>query len=60
MGVLGDSWCFCKGVGKSKRMKAAIFSNKASAMVRVGELKKTESFLVLFYKNSFQFQEGVA
>lgn len=35
MGVLGDSWCFCKGVGKSERMKAAVFSNKASAMVRI-------------------------
>lgn len=35
MGVLGESWCFCKGVGKSERMKATVFSNKSSAMVRV-------------------------
>jgi hypothetical protein len=35
MGVLTESWCFCKGVGKSERMKAAIFTNKASAMARI-------------------------
>ncbi|KAG7014524.1 hypothetical protein SDJN02_24702, partial [Cucurbita argyrosperma subsp. argyrosperma] len=35
MGVLGDSLCFCKGVGKSERIKAAIFSGKAPAMARI-------------------------
>ncbi|KAJ4828846.1 hypothetical protein Tsubulata_010507 [Turnera subulata] len=35
MGVLRESWCFCKGVGKSERMKAAIFSGKAAAIARI-------------------------
>ncbi|XP_050207122.1 uncharacterized protein LOC126656570 [Mercurialis annua] len=35
MGVLIESWCFCKGVGKSEKMKAAIFSGKGSAMAIV-------------------------
>ncbi|XP_031285560.1 uncharacterized protein LOC116144242 [Pistacia vera] len=35
MGVLTESWCFCKGVSKTERMKAAIFSGKGSAMVRI-------------------------
>ncbi|KZV32199.1 hypothetical protein F511_29774 [Dorcoceras hygrometricum] len=35
MRVLGESWCFCSGGGKSERMKAAIFSGKAMAMARV-------------------------
>ncbi|EPS68685.1 hypothetical protein M569_06084, partial [Genlisea aurea] len=35
MRVLGDSWCFCNGAGKSERMKAAIFSGKSPAMARV-------------------------
>ncbi|XP_075519775.1 uncharacterized protein LOC142553428 [Primulina tabacum] len=35
MRVLGDSWCFCSGGGKSERMKAAIFSGKAMAMARI-------------------------
>lgn len=35
MGVLTESWCFCKGVGKSERMKAAIFSGKGPAMVSI-------------------------
>ncbi|KAB1214489.1 hypothetical protein CJ030_MR5G010379 [Morella rubra] len=35
MGVISESWCFCKGVGKSERMKAAIFSSKASAMAGI-------------------------
>lgn len=34
MGGLRESWCFCKGVSKSERMKAAIFSGKAPAMAR--------------------------
>uniref|UniRef100_A0A7N0UH89 Uncharacterized protein n=1 Tax=Kalanchoe fedtschenkoi TaxID=63787 RepID=A0A7N0UH89_KALFE len=33
MGV--ESWCFCKGVGKSEKMKAAIFSGKGPAMAHV-------------------------
>ena len=37
MGVLVESWCFCKGVGKSERMKATIFTNKASAMARISD-----------------------
>ncbi|KAM1107005.1 hypothetical protein ACFX2B_003776 [Malus domestica] len=32
MGGLRESWCFCKGVSKSEKMKAAIFSGKAPAM----------------------------
>ncbi|CAL1412100.1 unnamed protein product [Linum trigynum] len=35
MGVLTEKWCFCKGVGKSERMQAAIFSGKGSAMARI-------------------------
>lgn len=35
MGVILDSWCFCKGVGKSEKMKASIFSGKAPAMARI-------------------------
>ncbi|OAY32832.1 uncharacterized protein LOC110629463 isoform X1 [Manihot esculenta] len=35
MGVLIESWCFCKGVGKSERMKAAIFSSKGPAMATI-------------------------
>uniref|UniRef100_A0A1J3HGB6 Uncharacterized protein n=1 Tax=Noccaea caerulescens TaxID=107243 RepID=A0A1J3HGB6_NOCCA len=35
MGVILDSWCFCKGVGKSEKMKGSIFSGKAPAMARI-------------------------
>lgn len=35
MRVLGESWCFCNGGGKSERMKGAIFSGKAPAMARI-------------------------
>ncbi|KAM1267950.1 hypothetical protein ACFX2I_000303 [Malus domestica] len=35
MGGLREFWCFCKGVSKSEKMKAAIFSSKASAMARI-------------------------
>ncbi|KAG8388831.1 hypothetical protein BUALT_Bualt02G0165900 [Buddleja alternifolia] len=35
MRVLGESWCFCNGGGKSERMKAAIFSGKAPAMAKI-------------------------
>ncbi|XP_047943922.1 uncharacterized protein LOC125190621 [Salvia hispanica] len=35
MRVLGDSWCFCNGGGKSERLKGAIFSGKAPAMARI-------------------------
>lgn len=35
MGGLRESWCFCKGVSKSERMKAAIFSGKGQAMARI-------------------------
>lgn len=35
MGVLTESWCFCKGVGKSEKMKAAIFAGKGPAMVSI-------------------------
>ncbi|KAL9436311.1 hypothetical protein AB3S75_022376 [Citrus x aurantiifolia] len=35
MGVLRESWCFCKGVSKTERMKAAIFSGKGLAMARI-------------------------
>lgn len=32
---LRESWCFCKGVSKSERMKAAIFSGKGQAMATI-------------------------
>ncbi|WOG85964.1 hypothetical protein DCAR_0105157 [Daucus carota subsp. sativus] len=35
MGVLGETWCFCNGGGKSERMKASIFSGKAPALARI-------------------------
>ncbi|XP_054794459.1 uncharacterized protein LOC129299973 [Prosopis cineraria] len=35
MGGLRESWCFCKGVSKSERMKAAIFSGKAQAIATI-------------------------
>ncbi|KAF8050940.1 hypothetical protein N665_1852s0010 [Sinapis alba] len=35
MGVIFDSWCFCKGVSKSEKMKGSIFSGKAPAMARI-------------------------
>ncbi|PIN17487.1 hypothetical protein CDL12_09851 [Handroanthus impetiginosus] len=35
MRILGESWCFCNGGGKSERMKAGIFSGKAPAMARI-------------------------
>ncbi|KAJ7961571.1 Trypsin-like cysteine/serine peptidase domain-containing protein [Quillaja saponaria] len=35
MGGLRESWCFCKGVSKSKRMKVPICSGKGQAMVRI-------------------------
>ncbi|KAJ8749215.1 hypothetical protein K2173_018689 [Erythroxylum novogranatense] len=35
MGVLGESWCFCKGVSKSEKMKATIFSGKCQALTRI-------------------------
>jgi hypothetical protein len=30
-----ESWCFCKGVSKSERMKGAIFSGKNQAMATI-------------------------
>ncbi|KAL3517826.1 hypothetical protein ACH5RR_020415 [Cinchona calisaya] len=36
MGVLRESWCFCNGGGKSERIKASIFSGKASSMAKIG------------------------
>ncbi|KAL7586443.1 hypothetical protein Lser_V15G38937 [Lactuca serriola] len=35
MRVLGESWCFCNGGGKSERTKASIFSGKGPAMARI-------------------------
>ncbi|GLT24929.1 hypothetical protein SLA2020_000910 [Shorea laevis] len=35
MGVSIESWCFCKGVSKTERMKAAIFSGKGPALARI-------------------------
>ncbi|KAE8685845.1 oleoyl-acyl carrier protein thioesterase 1 [Hibiscus syriacus] len=35
MGALRESWCFCKGVSKSERMKGTIFSSKSPAMARI-------------------------
>ncbi|XP_044501118.1 uncharacterized protein LOC123222421 [Mangifera indica] len=35
MGVLAESWCFCKGLSKTERMKGAIFSGKGPSMARI-------------------------
>ncbi|GAV70726.1 hypothetical protein CFOL_v3_14224 [Cephalotus follicularis] len=35
MGVSMESWCFCKGVSRSERMKAGIFTGKGPAMARI-------------------------
>ncbi|KVH94251.1 uncharacterized protein LOC112518563 [Cynara cardunculus var. scolymus] len=35
MGVLGESWCFCNGLGKSEKTKSAIFSGKGPSMARI-------------------------
>ncbi|TYH19226.1 hypothetical protein ES288_A05G336000v1 [Gossypium darwinii] len=35
MGGLRESWCFCKGISKTERMKGTIFSSKAPAMARI-------------------------
>ncbi|XWS76069.1 hypothetical protein CRYUN_Cryun01aG0145700 [Craigia yunnanensis] len=35
MGCLRESWCFCKEVSKTERMKGIIFSSKAPAMARI-------------------------
>ncbi|KAG8503370.1 hypothetical protein CXB51_001412 [Gossypium anomalum] len=35
MGGLRESWCFCKGVSKTERMKGTIFSSKAPEMARI-------------------------
>ncbi|XP_061358322.1 uncharacterized protein LOC133302546 [Gastrolobium bilobum] len=35
MGGLRESWCFCKGVSKSERMKVAICSGKGPAMATI-------------------------
>lgn len=32
---LRESWCFCKGVSKSERMKGAIFTGKGQAMATI-------------------------
>lgn len=44
MGV--DSWCFCKGVGKSEKMKGAIFTSKSSAIAHVGGALSGTGFLI--------------
>ncbi|KAJ6403754.1 hypothetical protein OIU84_012037 [Salix udensis] len=35
MGVLSETWCFCKGVGKSEKLKAALFTGKGPAIARI-------------------------
>ncbi|KAH7839071.1 hypothetical protein Vadar_034518 [Vaccinium darrowii] len=51
MGVLGESWCFCNGGGKSERMKAAIFSGKGPAMVRIAGAGGVSSTGFLIHRN---------
>ncbi|XP_058736886.1 uncharacterized protein LOC131609229 isoform X1 [Vicia villosa] len=34
-GSIRESWCFCKGVSKSERMKGAIFSGKNQALATI-------------------------
>lgn len=48
MGVLGESWCFCNGGGKSERTKASIYSGKGPAMARIstGGLLSGTGFLI--------------
>lgn len=48
MGVLGESWCFCNGGGKSEKVKVSIFSTKGPAMARilVGENISGTGFLI--------------
>ncbi|KAG9445739.1 hypothetical protein H6P81_011867 [Aristolochia fimbriata] len=36
MRVLGETWCFCSGGGRSEKIKGSIFCSKGTAMVRVG------------------------
>ncbi|KAJ6729052.1 T1B9.12 PROTEIN [Salix viminalis] len=35
MGVLSETWCFCKGVGKSEKLMAALFTGKGPAIARI-------------------------
>ncbi|CAN1172358.1 hypothetical protein LINPERPRIM_LOCUS30795 [Linum perenne] len=35
MGILTEKWCFCKGLSRSERTQAAIFSGKGPAMARI-------------------------
>lgn len=49
MGVSIESWCFCKGVSKTERMKATIFSGKGPALARifcVGATATATGFLI--------------
>lgn len=46
MGVLTESWCFCKGVSKSERMKASIFSGKGPAMASIFGAGSGTGFLI--------------
>ncbi|XP_061346777.1 uncharacterized protein LOC133292395 [Gastrolobium bilobum] len=43
---LRESWCFCKGVSKSERMKATIFSGKGQAMATISGASSGVGFLI--------------
>ncbi|XP_027337844.1 uncharacterized protein LOC113851534 [Abrus precatorius] len=43
---LRESWCFCKGVTKSEKMKAAIFSAKGQAMATISGSSNRVGFLI--------------
>ncbi|KAM1161160.1 hypothetical protein ACFX2B_000288 [Malus domestica] len=58
MGGLRESWCFCKGVSKSEKMKAAIFSSKASAMARISGAANGISGIGFLIHRSLDAVEG--
>ncbi|KAK9726570.1 hypothetical protein RND81_05G224100 [Saponaria officinalis] len=43
MRVLSESWCFCNGGGKSEKLKASIFCNKSSSMVKLSSSSSSSS-----------------
>ncbi|KAM7264996.1 hypothetical protein ACFE04_002679 [Oxalis oulophora] len=46
MGVLIESWCFCKGVSKSDKLKASIFNTKSSALASISSSTIATAFLI--------------
>ncbi|KAK7293144.1 hypothetical protein RJT34_16005 [Clitoria ternatea] len=48
---LRESWCFCKGVSKSERMKGAIFTGKGQAMATVTTTNASNGTGFLIHRN---------